>query len=57
MMIYAQGPQTTILVDPAHPDIWKGEPYLADLREWAQEARRKGGYLIVYVGDAVTVVE
>lgn len=57
MMIYVQGPQTTVLVDPAHPAIWQQEPYFGELRQRAGEARRRGGYLIVYVGDDVTVVE
>lgn len=53
MMVYVQGPQTTVLVDPALPDAWKREPYAARLRQWAAEAEPLGGYVIVFVGDAV----
>ncbi len=57
MMIYAQGPQTTVLVDPAYPDIWKQEPYAADLRTLAGDVEKAGGYLIVFVGDDVFKIE
>ncbi|UJW76900.1 hypothetical protein IM739_17600 [Rhizobium sp. SL42] len=57
MMIYVQGRQTTVLVDPAHPAIWQREPYFGELRQRAAEAKRNGGYLIVYVGDEVTLVD
>jgi len=53
MMIYWQGPQITVLVDPDHPDIWRREPYHAQLRAWANEAEPKGGYVIVFWQDDV----
>lgn len=53
MMIYRQGPQITVLVDPDHPDIWRREPYHAQLRVWADEAEPKGGYVIVFWQDDV----
>lgn len=56
MMVYTQGPQITVLVDPAFPDVWKSEPYSSQLQQWAAQAAPSGGYVIVYVGDAVTVV-
>lgn len=56
MMVYAQGPQVTVLVDPAHANIWKSEPYIRDLRLWANEAHDDGGYLILYAGDDLTVM-
>ena len=53
MMIYRQGPQMTVLVDPDHADIWRREPYHAQLRIWAVEAEPAGGYVIVFQGDDV----
>jgi uncharacterized protein len=57
MMIYTQGPQMTVLVDPAYPDVWKREPYNTQLNAWAQDAEARGGYVIVFVGDDVFKVE
>jgi len=57
MMVYAQGPQTTVLVDPAYPDAWKNEPHGSQLRRLAAQAESSGGYVIVFVGDAVFKVE
>lgn len=53
MMVYRQGPQVTVLVDPDHPDIWRREPYHAQLRAWAEEAAPRGGYVIVFRQDDV----
>ncbi|PTM92729.1 hypothetical protein C7449_107142 [Mycoplana dimorpha] len=53
MMIYRQGPQITVLVDPDHPDIWRSEPYHTQLRAWADEAELDGGYVIVFWQDDV----
>lgn len=53
MMIYRQGPQITVLVDPDHPDIWRHEPYHTQLRAWAYEAEPNGGYVIVFWQDDV----
>ena len=53
MMVYRQGPQTTILVDPAYPDAWRQEPHASQLREWAKAPEPEGGYVIVFVGDDV----
>lgn len=53
MMIYRQGPQITVLVDPDHPDIWRREPYHAQLRAWADAAAPSGGYVIVFWQDDV----
>ncbi len=53
MMIYRQGPQITVLVDPDHPDIWRREPYHTQLRAWADEAEPNGGYVIVFWQDDV----
>ena len=53
MMVYRQGPQVTVLVDPDHPGIWRSEPYHSQLREWASEAETTGGYVIVFWRDDV----
>ena len=53
MMIYRQGSQITVLVDPDHPDIWRREPYHAQLQAWADEAAPHGGYVIVFRQDDV----
>ena len=53
MMVYEQGPQITVLVDPDYPEIWKSEPYLSQLRRWASEAGPGGGYVIVFSLDDV----
>ncbi|WP_230987018.1 YkgJ family cysteine cluster protein [Allorhizobium terrae] len=53
MMVYTQGPQMTVLVDPAYPAMWKLEPYSTQLHDWAKEAEGRGGYVIVFVGDDV----
>ncbi|HEV7317701.1 MAG TPA: hypothetical protein VGO04_03710 [Ensifer sp.] len=56
MMIYRQGPQITVLVDPDMPDIWRQQPYHAGLQRLAREGDG-GQYVIVFVGDAVFKVE
>jgi hypothetical protein len=56
MMIYAQGQQITILVDPTHPDAWRQEPYLSQLRRWANDAALVGGYVIVFAGEEISKI-
>ncbi|MBB3978224.1 hypothetical protein GGQ64_003458 [Rhizobium azooxidifex] len=53
MMIYRQGPQVTVLVDPAHAAVWRREPYYSRLETWAKEAEADHGYVIVFAGDDV----
>ncbi|WP_097140873.1 YkgJ family cysteine cluster protein [Rhizobium subbaraonis] len=53
MMIYRQGPQITLLVDPDHADIWCSEPYHTQLQAWASESEPTGGYVIVFWQDDV----
>ena len=57
MMVYEQGPQTTVLVDPDHPTIWQQASYKALLARWAAEAEAKGGYVVLFVGDDVFKIE
>lgn len=53
MMVYRQGPQITVLVDPEWSLAWKSEPYAGQLTKWASNAAGEGRYVIVFVGDAV----
>ncbi len=57
MMVYNQGPQITVLVDPDHEAIWANAPYLQEIEGWALQAEPSGGYVIVYFGDHVTKIE
>lgn len=57
MLVYEQGPQLTILVDPDHPDAWKQAPFLSDLDNWAKAAQARGHYVILFCGDDVTKIE
>lgn len=56
MMVYRQGSQITVLVDPDFPESWKQAPYDETLKRWAREDR-DGQYVIVFVGEAVFKVE
>lgn len=57
MLVYEQGPQLTILVDPEHPDIFEQEPYCSDLENWARRAEEEGRYVILFCGDEVRKIE
>ena len=52
MMVYEQGAQVTVLVDPASGEKWREEPYLGELRSWAGNDT----YVVVYVCDSVSVI-
>ncbi|MBB4006379.1 hypothetical protein [Allorhizobium taibaishanense] len=56
MMVYGQGAQVTVLVDPAFPDVWQRPPYSDQMRRWASQAEPKGGYVIVFIGDTVVKI-
>ena len=56
MMVYVQGPQVTVLVEPDHAKIWRQPPYHAELTNWASELQKGGGYIIVFAGDVVTKI-
>lgn len=57
MMVYGQGQQITVLVDPSHSSAWKQQPYAAQLRQWAAEAGESGGYVIVFSGDDIVKID
>lgn len=52
MMVYEQGAQVTVLVDPASEQKWREEPYLSELQSRAGDHT----YVVVYVCDSVTVI-
>lgn len=53
MLVYRQGAQLTVLVDPSRHGIWRSEPYAADLLQMAQKTEAEGGYLILFCGETV----
>ena len=57
MMIYRQGPQLTVLVDPDREAEWEDGPYRRQLEAWAADAEESGGYVIVFTGDRVEKLE
>lgn len=57
MMVYRQGPQMTVLVDPAFPEAWRQEPHFTQLSQWAGEVEELEAYIIVFVGDEVFKIE
>lgn len=57
MMVYTQGPQITVLVDPAHPDVYMQAPYREELQQWATDIDADGGFVIVFVGDTAIKIE
>ena len=57
MLVYEQGPQVTVLVDPDHPDVWLQAPYSAELQRMAETAEERGDYVILFCGDEVKKIE
>lgn len=57
MIMYAQGPQLTVLVEPEADAIWREAPYLGWLEARAQAVKTEGGYVVVYAGEEVSVVK
>lgn len=57
MMLYRQGPQLTVLVEPEAGSIWRETPYLEWLDAQARVLKAQGGYVVVYAGEAVSVVK
>ncbi|WP_071834296.1 hypothetical protein [Pararhizobium antarcticum] len=57
MMVYSQGPQITVLVDPAYPEAHRQTPYREQLAQWASSAAPSGGFVIVFVGDTAIKIE
>ena len=57
MMVYGEGAQLTVLVDPDYPDAWTRPPYADALQTLANRKAAEGGYLILFVGDHVVKIE
>ena len=57
MMLYAQGAQLTVLVEPGAGAIWREAPYLDQLESRARALKAEGGYVVVYAGEDVAVVK
>jgi hypothetical protein len=57
MMMYAQGPQLTLLVEPEAGAIWREAPYLGELEARARLLKSRSGYVVVYAGEEVAVVK
>jgi uncharacterized protein len=57
MMLYAQGPQLTVLVEPEAGAIWQEAPYRDWLEAKARVLKALGGYVVVYAGEEVSVVK
>lgn len=43
-------------VDPARPEAWRAQPYLAQIKAWSWMVHDRTGCLLVYTGREVTVV-
>ncbi|ODS54343.1 MAG: hypothetical protein ABS40_14675 [Agrobacterium sp. SCN 61-19] len=57
MMMYAQGLQLTVLVEPEAGQIWREARYLDWLEKRARVLKPQGGYVVVYAGEEVSVVK
>jgi hypothetical protein len=57
MMLYRQGPQLTVLVEPEAGAIWQEGPYRGWLEAKARALKAEGGYVVVYAGEEVAVVQ
>lgn len=45
-----------IHTDPQRADAWKVEPYYSAIKDWARNAARQGGLVIVWAGPQATLV-
>lgn len=45
-----------IHADPDRPDAWRKEPFIGTIRDWARNAARGGGYVIVWAGREAVIV-
>lgn len=46
----------TIFVDPDRADAWRKEPFISDLKRWAQAAAKNNGRVVVSQGASVIAV-
>jgi hypothetical protein len=45
-----------IHVDPARAGAWRAEPYYSAIKDWAKNAVRGNGMVIVWTGDTATAI-
>ncbi len=45
-----------IYVDEAHPSAWRQEPYFSEIKQWAVDAIRISGQVVVWEGLNAVVV-
>lgn len=45
-----------IHADPARPGAWRNEPYISTIRQWAKNAVRENGLVLVWTGDSAVAV-
>jgi hypothetical protein len=45
-----------IHVDPARPDAWRVEPYYSEIRNWARNAARDQGLVVVWTGHHAVAI-
>jgi hypothetical protein len=58
-MVLTMDPETRFLlvqVDPGTPNAWRGAPYYAQLRKWAEGAVAQGRQVVVFNNKSATVV-
>jgi len=55
MMMYGQGPQLTVLVEPEAAAIWREAPYLREIEARARALKPMGGYVVVYYAETLVV--
>jgi uncharacterized protein len=53
LLVYDQGRQVTVLVDPDYPEAWREERARLAIDQWAADAESEGRYLILFCGDYV----
>lgn len=56
LSIYPGSNSLVVTVDPAFPAAWRTPQFLPMLRRWAAAALAQGDQVIVFVGDACTVI-
>ncbi len=56
LLYFAPGPRLVVETDLETPDIWRHEPFLAQLRDWADRGRPTPVEVVVRSGDRLTMI-
>jgi hypothetical protein len=56
LSIYPGTNSLAVTVDPGFPGQWRQEPYLGNLRRWAEAALAQGDQVIVFTGARATAI-